>query len=187
MERKFVFTGPVGAGKTTAIATISEIPVVSTEADATDDVVKLKANTTVALDYGVITLGDGVKVHLYGTPGQKRFSYMWELLGEGSMGVAVFVDNRSPTAIENMFFYLDSFKEALRDNDSVVVVGVTHMDVSPQPSLGSYQAALAERGLNIPVFEVDPRRKDDVRSMLMCMVAQMGFAERQPQRAMYCN
>ena len=70
MEHKILFAGPVGAGKTTAIASISDIPVVQTEAKATDDVAMRKANTTVAMDYGTLNLDGVAKIHLYGTPGQ---------------------------------------------------------------------------------------------------------------------
>ena len=74
MAREYVVlaAGPMGAGKTTAIAALSEIPVVSTDAVNTDLARNAKATTTVALDYGEITLGDGDKVRLYGVPGQER-------------------------------------------------------------------------------------------------------------------
>ena len=68
---KIVFAGPVGSGKTRAVKTLSDIEVVSTEADATDDVKNLKHQTTVAMDYGVMNLANGDKVRLYGTPGQE--------------------------------------------------------------------------------------------------------------------
>ena len=78
MERKIIFAGPVGAGKTTAIDTISDIPVVSTEQAASDEVALRKSNTTVAMDYGVLNLDDGLRVHLYGAPGQDCFDFMWK-------------------------------------------------------------------------------------------------------------
>ena len=68
--------GPVGAGKTTAIQALSDIEVIATEAKASDDVRKLKKTTTVAMDYGVMNLGNGDQVRLYGAPGQKRFDLM---------------------------------------------------------------------------------------------------------------
>ncbi|WP_245391541.1 GTP-binding protein [Thioflexithrix psekupsensis] len=76
-EIKIVFTGSMGAGKTTAIAAISEIPVINTDVRATDPTtLQRKATTTVAMDYGELTLEDGQKLRLYGTPGQLRFEYM---------------------------------------------------------------------------------------------------------------
>ena len=80
---KFVFTGCVGAGKTTAISVISEVPVISTEAKPTETaVIKRKVATTVAMDYGEISLADQTKVYLYGTPGQRRFDFMCHILTE---------------------------------------------------------------------------------------------------------
>ena len=76
---KIVFAGPVGAGKTTAIKSLSDIEVVSTDASATDDVKLMKATTTVAMDYGLMRLDNGYQVRLYGTPGQKRFDFMWDI------------------------------------------------------------------------------------------------------------
>ncbi|MGH8087570.1 MAG: GTP-binding protein, partial [Stenotrophomonas sp.] len=77
---KFVVSGPVGAGKTTFIRTISQVEVVSTEEKSTEEIGK--THTTVALDFGQMNLGDHV-LHLFGTPGQTRFDYMWDVLSEG--------------------------------------------------------------------------------------------------------
>ena len=76
VEHKIIFAGPVGAGKTTAIGAISDIPVVATEARATDAVALRKNRTTVAMDYGLMILDGGIKLHLYGAPGQERFSFI---------------------------------------------------------------------------------------------------------------
>jgi len=80
MEHVILFAGPMGAGKSTAIATLSDIEVVTTEAANTERHVVDKETTTVALDYGEITIGDDEKVRLYGVPGQKRFDFMWTIL-----------------------------------------------------------------------------------------------------------
>ena len=90
---KIIFTGPVGAGKTTAIASLSDIPPVSTEEKATDFSNPEKLNTTVALDYGKVTLEGGGCIHLYGTPGQKRFDFMWDILTTGGLGLILLLDN----------------------------------------------------------------------------------------------
>ena len=89
MENKIIFAGPVGSGKTTSISSVSDILVVGTEAKATDEVAQRKDNTTVAMDYGVLNLENGSKVHLYGTPGQDRFNFMWEILSENAMGFVI--------------------------------------------------------------------------------------------------
>src|SRR5690606_3823761 len=78
---KILFTGPVGAGKTTAITSLSDTPPVLTESLASDGTMRRKPTTTVALDYGVMRLSVKDQLHLYGTPGQERFDFMWDILG----------------------------------------------------------------------------------------------------------
>ena len=81
---KIVMAGPVGAGKTTFIRSLSEIPVVDTDEIATEDIGK--ETTTVAMDFGMLTL-DEIPIFLFGTPGQDRFDFMWEVLCEGALGL----------------------------------------------------------------------------------------------------
>lgn len=170
-EQKIIFTGPVGAGKTTAIAAISDIPPVRTEARATDATRRLKANTTVAMDYGVLNLGGGRKVHLYGTPGQARFDFMWEILTQKGIGLVLLVDNRRDDPLEDMRHYLEAFRDFICDR--AVVIGVTGMDVKPRPGLYSYHTRLAEMGMKPPLFEVDARRREDVKVMLLALLAML--------------
>ena len=79
VENKIIFTGPVGVGKTTAIAALSDDPPIQTDASASDMTAVRKGYTTVAMDYGLIQLDENTKVHLYGTPGQERFDFMWDI------------------------------------------------------------------------------------------------------------
>jgi signal recognition particle receptor subunit beta len=169
MEHKIIFAGPVGAGKTTAIDTISDIPVVQTEAKASDEVVLRKANTTVAMDYGILNLGEGAKVHLYGTPGQERFSFMWDILTLGGLGLVLLIDNAREDPLADLEFYLKSFDRFI--DKSAVVIGVTRMDEKPRPGLYSFHTKLKELNINAPVFEVDAREKDDVKVMLISLLS----------------
>lgn len=171
MEHKIVFTGPVGAGKTTAIGAISDIPVVGTEAAATDAVRALKAKTTVAMDYGVLNVSDSQKVHLYGTPGQERFSFMWDILTEGSMGLVLLVNNAVADPLADLDFYVKSFKRFLAVSGNAIVVGVTRLESKPEPRLEAYRARLAAANLNVPILEVDPRRREDVKQLLLALLA----------------
>ncbi len=170
-EQKIIFTGPVGAGKTTAIASISDIPPVSTEARPTDDTAKIKTKTTVAMDYGVMGLGDGSKLHLYGTPGQERFNFMWEILTQKGIGLVLLVDNRREDPLEDMRYYLESFRQFI--SATAVVIGVTGMDVKPRPGLYSFQTRLMEMGIKAPLFEVDVRRRDDVQMLLLALLSML--------------
>jgi hypothetical protein len=170
-EQKIIFTGPVGAGKTTAINAISDIPTVGTEARATDETANLKHNTTVAMDYGVLSLGDGRKVHLYGTPGQERFNFMWDILTEKGIGLVLLLDNRRDDPLEDLRFYLESFRDFI--SDRAVVIGVTGMDLKNRPGLHSYHNRLAALGMKPPLFEADPRQRGDVKMMLLALLAML--------------
>jgi hypothetical protein len=169
MEHKIIFTGPVGAGKTTAISSISDIPVVKTEANASDDVVLRKMSTTVAMDYGVLNLAEGAKVHLYGTPGQERFSFMWDILTVGGMGLVLMLDNAREDPLADMELFLDAFKSFIQKNG--VVIGVSRMDISPRPGLYTYHKKLTELGVKVPIFEVDARSRQDVKLLLLALLA----------------
>ncbi|HBY93452.1 MAG: ATP/GTP-binding protein [Ardenticatenaceae bacterium] len=95
---KMVVTGPFAAGKTQFIQTISEIDVVATERRISDFTGVIKEATTVAMDFGRIRVDDDLVLYLFGTPGQKRFDFMWEILSEGMLGFVVIVDScRSET------------------------------------------------------------------------------------------
>ena len=96
---KIVVTGPFAAGKTTLIRTISEITVLSTERGITDDTKARKAETTVAMDFGRITIDRDLVLYLFGTPGQERFDFMWEILGEGMLGYVLLVDASRPETL----------------------------------------------------------------------------------------
>ena len=80
---KMVVTGPFNAGKTEFIQTVSEIDVVSTERRISSEAEKVKESTTVAMDFGRITVDDELVLYLFGTPGQKRFDFMWEICRKG--------------------------------------------------------------------------------------------------------
>lgn len=106
---KMVITGPFAAGKTEFIRTVSEIDVVSTERKITDDTKKIKEETTVAMDFGRITVDEDLVLYLFGTPGQKRFDFMWEILSEGMLGFIVLVDSVRPETFREARRILDVF------------------------------------------------------------------------------
>ena len=167
-ENKIIFTGPVGVGKTTAIAALSDDPPVKTDARASDMTLVRKGHTTVAMDYGVIRLDGDTKVHLYGTPGQERFNFMWEILSKGSMGLILLLDNTRANPLKDLNFFLDAFRDLLKI--APLVVGVTKMDVRSLPSIDVYQKYLAQHNFNVPVFEVDARQEEDVKQLVSAML-----------------
>ena len=107
---KMVVTGPFNAGKTQFIQTVSEIDVVSTERDISSEAEQIKATTTVAMDFGRISVDESLVLYLFGTPGQKRFDFMWEILSEGMLGFIVMVDSTRPETFREARNILEAFR-----------------------------------------------------------------------------
>jgi small GTP-binding protein len=107
---KMVVTGPFSAGKTQFIQSISEIDVVSTERRITSESEKVKEQTTVAMDFGRITVDEDLILYLFGTPGQKRFDFMWEILSEGMLGFVVMIDSARPETFREARRILEIFR-----------------------------------------------------------------------------
>jgi hypothetical protein len=106
-----VVTGPFSAGKTEFIQSVSEIDVVSTERKISSAAEKsIKDSTTVAMDFGRITVNDDLVLYLFGTPGQKRFDFMWEILSEGMLGFIVMVDSTRPETFREARSILETFR-----------------------------------------------------------------------------
>ncbi|MEY4754199.1 MAG: hypothetical protein RJA44_1874 [Pseudomonadota bacterium] len=167
-DHKIIFTGPVGAGKTTAIASISDIEPIRTDESASDMTKKRKSATTVAMDYGMIKLGPKEKVHLYGTPGQERFDFMWDILTKGGIGLILLLDNTRPAPFEDMKFYIGAFREFIENTR--LVIGVTQMDSRPTPTIEDYVKHMKDLDVAAPVFEVDARRRDDVSTLIQSLL-----------------
>ena len=107
---KIVVTGPFSAGKTEFIQSVSEIDVVSTERKISREVERIKEATTVAMDFGRITIDDDLVLYLFGTPGQRRFDFMWEILSEGMLGFVVLVDSNRPETFREAQRILGTFR-----------------------------------------------------------------------------
>ena len=107
---KMVVTGPFSSGKTQFIQTVSEIDVVATERKISSESERIKETTTVAMDFGRITVDDDLVLYLFGTPGQKRFDFMWEILSEGMLGFVVMVDSSRPEPFREARRLLETFR-----------------------------------------------------------------------------
>ena len=117
---KMVVTGPFNAGKTEFIQTVSEIDVVATERKISSEAEKVKDSTTVAMDFGRITVDDELVLFLFGTPGQKRFDFMWEILSEGMLGFIVMIDSTRPETFREARSILP--RSAVEDDRKIRVV-----------------------------------------------------------------
>jgi signal recognition particle receptor subunit beta len=143
---------------------------VLTEAANTERDVVDKPTTTVALDYGEITVGEDDKVRLYGVPGQRRFDFMWEILRERAIGMVLMVNNDSSEPIAQMLEFLEEF--AVLHERGGVVVAVSRTDVPGGPLVHEYSEALfsTRPDMLVPVFTVDARDTAQMHTVLMTLI-----------------
>lgn len=165
---KLVFAGPVGAGKTTAIQSLSDIDVVSTDAIATDEVKALKRTTTVAMDYGLMKLDSGDQVRLYGTPGQKRFEFMWDILTENALGLVLLIRGSAPDPVADLHEYVNGFREFI-DRTSLVV-GITHAEGAGLQVRQKVADELVRLGLPPCAMDTDARSRPHMATLVTALI-----------------
>lgn len=160
---KVVVTGPFNAGKTTFIKSVSEITVLSTERQVSDFGGEGGGETTVAMDFGRITVSDDVVLYLFGTPGQSRFSFMWETLSEGMLGFVLLVDATEPDTLVDAKEMIDFFTEM---SDVPFVVAANKVAADDTDTIRSVRTTL-QLADHVPLLPVDARDKDSVKAVLL--------------------
>ncbi len=167
---RVVVTGPVGAGKTTFINTISEIETVDTDRRATDETATLKASTTVAMDFGRLNFGPDMSLHLYGTPGQERFNFMWDIFLRNAHGVVVLVPAHRPKdfyAVSRIMRYATQ-----RAPNAPMLIAATHSDVEEAWPVEDILPALGidPETSKIPTLPINATAINDVAKTLIALV-----------------
>jgi small GTP-binding protein len=160
---KMVVTGPFNAGKTAFIQSVSEIDVVATERKITTEAEKVKETTTVAMDFGRITVDDDLVLYLFGTPGQKRFDFMWEILSEGMLGFIVMIDSTRPETFREARSILQTFRAYA---PTPYVVAANKQDMTDAWELNDMRLAL-RLDPNIKLLPCTARKKESVKTVLL--------------------
>jgi uncharacterized protein len=166
---RLVVTGPVGAGKSTFIRSVSEIEVVDTDRRATDETADMKHKTTVAFDFGRLTFGTDMMMHIYGTPGQERFDFMWDMLIRKAHAYILLVPANRP----NEFRYARRVATHMNQQVQIpMIVGLTHADCPGAWSEENITIALGyvNEANRPPIITVNPNQTASVAQSLMTLV-----------------
>lgn len=165
---KIVITGAYSAGKTNFIRSISDIDPVETEYEVTDPGERaLKRQTTVALDFGKIAVTDDLVLYLFGTPGQERFDFMWEVLSEGCMGYIVMVDSCRPGHLLETERLMARFAQI---TDAPFVVAANKQD-DPAALPVSYIRKRLSLPFEIPLVPCVATDRENVKQVLLDLLA----------------
>lgn len=165
---KVLIVGNVGSGKTTAIHTLSGGNAISTEAKPSDHTQLQKKSTTVAMDFGTLAIDNETQLMVYGAPGQRRFDFMSGVLINNALGIVILISNETSNPLSELNYYLDSHREFLKTHHAVI--GITHNDLSPTPSLTEYAQFIASRGEAWPVLKVDARKHEDMKELVTLLL-----------------
>lgn len=167
MHKKVAFIGSVGSGKTTIVENLSNIDPLNTDVESTEDIGK--EMTTVGIDYRHIALNDEISLGLYGVPGQRKFSMVWNFVKTGLWAIVILVKNNDMESIEELEYLIDYF-----DVKSGIpcVIAVTHSDTqSADDTIRQIESKLDAINISLPIYTIDPRYNENSMLIMHTLIA----------------
>ncbi len=162
---KILITGPFNSGKSTLIEFVSDEQHTSNDVETTDELAQFKALTTVSLDFGVLHVDDTLDVHLFGTPGQARFNFMWQTLSKGALGTVFLIDSSNQRAIDEAKQMYQFYRET---STMPIIIAATKQDLSSAQSLASIATTLGVAEESI--LSCNPCLKDDSKKVIIALL-----------------
>lgn len=164
--KKIAVIGSVGSGKTTLINLLSQNDTINTDVASSVDIGK--EMTTVGIDYGQIHIKDDIPLALYGVPGQRKYSLLWDFVKEGLWGLVILVKGNDLNSIYEMDHLLDYFSV---HNDMPCVIGVTHANERGSNAFKLVNECLKKHQLDLPVYTADTRHEKDAMMIMNTLIA----------------
>jgi uncharacterized protein len=184
--KRIVITGNPGAGKSTLIRSVSEIQTIETEKTATDKIKSLKAKTTVGMDFGRVQLDSKLVLHLYGTPGQSRFDFMWDVLISTADAYILLVSAHSPQEFSNARQISNFMNQRVK---IPTIVGLTHMDCpgAVSPERIAIAIGYPDRSKRPPFVTLNANEPESIKKALNALIKHLNQVENQKSIFQYLS
>ena len=165
--KKIAFVGSVGSGKTTIIESLSSIDTLNTDVKSSVDIGK--EMTTVGIDYGQISLNKDMILALYGVPGQRKYSMVWDFVNNGLWAIVLLIKSNNIESIKEIEYIIDYFKV---DVNTPCIVGITHADEYNSTATKKHLTKIFNKNnLKVPIFSIDPRLKSSSMLIMDALIA----------------
>lgn len=175
MDKKIIFSGSYGCGRSCSIRSISDRMIVIADDCTIDHHALIKPTSAIGMDYGILNISGNDRIHLYGIPGGIEFRQILDTMCEDALGFVILLDCKHPDPVADLELYLNAMKKYIAASGNTVVIGVTQTDPNTT-DLDIFRIKLASMGLSIPVLELDCQYSDDIKQTLLSLIAMRELA-----------